>query len=471
MMRGSNVHYQVADRTRAVSCGGMGAVHAMVRKLGLVDEIDRHLKLLKVHLPYHESDHILNISLNIMAGHRKLEDLELLRQDESYLDLLGAQRIPDPTTEGDFLRRFAPSDVMTLMDLTNAVRVKVWRQLPQDQRRRAVIDADGTITPTDGEKKRGMNWTYKGIWGYHPLLVSLATTQEPLYIVNRPGNAVSHDGAAPWIDKAVALVRQAFDEVVVRGDTDFSLTKNFDRWTDDRVTFYFGYDARKNLVAEADSLPETAFRRLRRRVKVARQGPPRVKRENVKEEIVTANDWTNIRLDSEDVAEFAYRPTACHRTYRMIVLRKNLTRARGEQALFDETRYFFYVTNDFSCDAEQVIFEANDRCNQENLIEQLKGGIGAMRVPVHDLVSNWAYMVIASLAWTFKAWFALLQPRRADRASLLAMEYKRFLHAVILIPTQVIRGAHRLKLRLLAYRPCTRLIYHVMNAATPCRAP
>jgi hypothetical protein len=426
---------------------------------------------LKVHLPYHESDHILNIALNVMAGHKKLEDLELLRQDEAYLDLLGAQRIPDPTTEGDFLRRFAPTDVTTLMELVNAVRVKVWQRLPRDQRRRAIIDADGTIAPTDGEKKRGMNWTYKGIWGYHPLLVSLATTREPLYIVNRPGNVVSHDGAAPWIDKAVTLVRQAFDEVVIRGDTDFSLTKNFDRWTDDRVTFYFGYDVRKNLVAEADALPDTAFRRLRRRVKVERQGPPREKRENVKEEIVTANGWTNIRLDSEDVAEFIYQPTACHRTYRMIVLRKNLTKAQGEQALFDEIRYFFYVTNDFSCDAEQVIFEANDRCNQENLIEQLKGGIGALRMPVHDLVSNWAYMVIASLAWTFKAWFALLQPRRADRQTVLAMEFKRFLHVVILIPTQVIRGARRLRLRLLAYRPGIRLIYHVMNAATPCRAP
>ena len=61
MFTASNIHYEIAERTRGVCAGGIGAVHQMACKIGLVDAIDRHLHLLKVHLPYHESDHVLNI--------------------------------------------------------------------------------------------------------------------------------------------------------------------------------------------------------------------------------------------------------------------------------------------------------------------------------------------------------------------------------------------------------------------------
>lgn len=110
MRRASNIHYELSDQTRASAYGGMGAIHTMVQSLGLVEEINRHLELLKVHLPYHESDHVLNIAYNILSGGQRLEDIELRRPDESFLDGLGAQRIPDPTTVGDFTRRFSVAD-------------------------------------------------------------------------------------------------------------------------------------------------------------------------------------------------------------------------------------------------------------------------------------------------------------------------------------------------------------------------
>ncbi len=78
----------------------------MVVRSGLVKEIDENLELLKMHVPYHESDHILNLAYNVLSGNERLEDIELHRQDSGYLDALGAQRIPDPTTAGDFTRRF-----------------------------------------------------------------------------------------------------------------------------------------------------------------------------------------------------------------------------------------------------------------------------------------------------------------------------------------------------------------------------
>ena len=207
MMRGSNIHYELSGRIAGTSYGGMGAMHTMARSLGLVEEIDLNLQLLKIHLPYHESDHVLNVAYNILSGGQRLEDIELRRQDESFLDGLGAQRIPDPTTAGDFTRRFDVDDIMTLQECINRTRQRVWQQQPEGFLSEAFIDVDGTIAPTGGECKGGMGLSYKGIWGYAPLIVSLANTREVLYLTNRPGNAVSHQDSVEWIDRAINLVK------------------------------------------------------------------------------------------------------------------------------------------------------------------------------------------------------------------------------------------------------------------------
>ena len=458
MFRASNIQYEVSDRIRATAVGGIGAMHMMVQHLGLDQRIDEAISLLKAHLPYHESDHVLNIAYNILAGGTKLEDIELLRHDESYMDMLGAQRIPDPTTAGDFLRRFSESDIEKLMDVLNSVRRGIWKHQPREFRRTAVIEADGTLVPTTGEKKRGMEYSYKGIWGYHPLLVSLANSSEPLFVVNRPGNVASHEGCARWIDKAIDLCEGVFDEVLLRGDTDFSLTKHFDGWTDRGVRFIFGYDAHPKLVEMAQRLSRRRFSPLHRRRCSRVRTRRRRKRERVKERIVVERGFENIKLQSEEVAEVSYRPGKCQREYRLVILRKNLSVEKGERVLFDDIRYFFYIANDWKISAREVIRQANARCNQENVIEQLKNGVNALRVPVYDLVSNWAYMVVASLAWTLKAWFGMTLPRRADRMVVVRMEFKKFLNGLMRIPCQVIRGARRIRLRVLGYTDHVRLL-------------
>jgi hypothetical protein len=435
----------------------------MVQHVGLDRRLNEAPPLLKVHLPYHESDHILNIAYNMMAGGTKLEDIELMRQDESYMDMLGAQRIPDPTTSGDFLRRFDERSIETFQDVVNACRVVIWRHQRGEFRDRATIDLDGTSAPTLGEKKRGMGISHKGVWGYNPLVVSLANSREPLYVVNRPGNMPSHWGAVRWIDKAIDLCESEFKEILLRGDTDFSLTGEFDRWTDRGVKFVFGYDARANVVEFAESLPESDFSRLRRRrrkVKTRR----RRKRENVKERIVEGREYLNKKLEREDVAEAEYRPGKCRQWYRLVILRKTISEKKGQRLLFDHVKYFFYITNDQKMSAREVIRQANERCDQENVIEQLKNGVNALRVPMYDLVSNWAYMAIASLAWTLKAWFGMTLPRQKDRQEVLRMEFKRFLNQVMRIPCQVVQAARQIRVRLLAHTGGARMLLASVGA-------
>lgn len=450
MFSGSNIHYEIDGRHKGIANGGIGAIHLMNKKLNFVEEIDTVLHLLKRHLPYHESDHVLNIAYNVIAGGTRLEDIELQRQDEAWLEALGSEIIPDPTTAGDFLRRFSESDIIELMEAANRTRKKAWNKQPKRFFKEAIINIDGTLAETTGECKEGMDISYKGIWGYHPLIISLCNTREPLYLINRPGNVPSHLDSAQWIDRSLDLVCDTFKKVWIRGDTDFSLTANFDKW-DARCNFVFGMDARQNLISIADSIPEIQWEPLLRKPKYKVKTKKRKRPENVKERIVKEREFKNIRTISEHVAEFDYRPGKCIKTYRVVVLRKNLTIEQGDLALFDKIVYFFYITNDRTMTSHEVVYFANKRCDHENDIEQLKNGVNALRMPVDDLVSNWAYMVIAALAWNMKAWYGLLTPNKVLGHQIIRMEFKRFINTFIKIPCVIIKTGRRIVYRLLGY--------------------
>ena len=201
----SNLHYDLADRTQAIAHGGSGAVPALARQLGLVDAIDERLHLLKFHLPFHESAHVLNFACNALCDGACLQDLELRRNDAGFRNALGARRIPDPTTAGDFCRRLDSEHVQLLQDIFDDGRLRVWATQPASCFGQEIIDLDGTLGSTEGECKQGMDIAYKGTWGYHPLVLTLANTKEVLRLVHRSGNRPSHEGAAPEVNRCLAV--------------------------------------------------------------------------------------------------------------------------------------------------------------------------------------------------------------------------------------------------------------------------
>ena len=462
MMRGPSPHFELSDRVVGTAYGGIGLIHQFAMELGLADAIDQRLHLFKVHLPYHESDHVLSLAYNALCEGRSLEDLELRRQDEAYLNLLGAKRIPDPTTAGDFCRRFQPEHLSALQEAFDVARLKVWARQPAEFFDCATIEADGTMVETGAECKQGIEISYKGVWGYHPLVVTLANTGEVLRLKNRSGNRPSHEGAAEQLDQSIALCRGAgFRQIVLRGDTDFSQTKHLDGWHEQGdVTFVFGYDSTASLHIEADDLPNTAWKLLSRPSRYEVLTTPRAKPKPVKQPIVEEREFKDLRLLDEWVAEFPYQPTACRHPYRMIVVRKNILVSDPRQGrFFEDYRYFFYITNDATLTTEEVVFSANQRCQQENVLAQLKA-VRALHAPVDNLTSNEAYMLMTALAWNLKAWLALRLPVQKGRwqqrhqeqqKKLLRMEFRTFVNYWLRIPCQVLKTGRRLVLRLLAW--------------------
>lgn len=476
----SNIHYELAERTLATNYGGIGMVHSLVQELGLAEEIDRRLNVLKLYNPYHESDHVLNLAYNVLCDGDRLQDIEGRRQDEAYLNALDAERVPDPTTAGDFCRRFHELHLEILQEVYDIARLKVWARQPAEFFQIAKIDVDGTLVETSGECKEGMSLSYKGIWGYHPLLVTLANTGEVLRLVNRPGNRPSHEGAAGQIDQVIPLCRRAgFQTILLRGDTDFTQTVHLDRWHElGYVKFIFGMDVTAGLHVKADDLPATVWKTLHRPGPYEARTKRRCRPARVKQQVVDEKGYKDIRLASEEVAEMEYRPVACRHTYRLIILRKRLqVRERNQLEFFPDYRYFFYLTNDWASTPLQIVFSANDRCQQENILAQLHA-LRALHAPVDNLLSNWAYMLMASLAWNLKAWLALWtmpqggrqqEKHRAENERVLKMEFRTFVSAFLRIPCQIVRTGRRIVYRLLAWNDWQEVFFRF--AQQLCRVP
>jgi hypothetical protein len=474
MIQGANTHYELAQKAGGTAYGGIPAIHAFAQKIGLPDRIDQALHLFKKHLPYHESDHVLNFAYNALCGGTCLQDIETRRNDEYFLDSIGAERIPDPTTAGDFCRRFEPHHIHRLQDALDDVRLDVWKQQDDAFFEQATIEMDGTIVETTGQCKQGMDISYKGIWGYHPLVLTLAETGEVLRLVNRSGNRPSQEGAASEADQAIRLCRRGgFRKIVLRGDTAFTQTIHLDRWNTAGVKFLFGMKAYGGLVEIAENVATKDWKLLTRSPKYDPHTPDRARPENIKEQVVSKRGYDNKRLAAEWVTEVPYSPTDCQETYRLVILCKELEVTK-QGRLFDDCVYFFYLTNEPSqtLSASEVVYASNDRCDQENILAQLNQ-CRALHAPVDSLESNWAFMVMTALSWSLKAWIGLSVPidgrwqekHEHERRRVIRMEFKRFIEQFVLLPAQIIRSGRQLTVRLLGWSESLRIFNRWLRVA------
>lgn len=466
--------FEVSDRIRATGAGGVRLAHELVNAIDLPREIDGRVNVLKLHLPYRESEHVRAMAFNLLAGGTCIEDLEQRRSDEAFLDMLGAERIPDPTTAGDFCRRLNTKESIDgLQTAINESRLRVWGRQPDSFFDHAIVDADGTIAETTGSCKEGMDISYKKTWGYQALIVSLANTEEILFQDLRPASRPSHEGAADRLDESVSLLRRAgFRKITLRGDTDFSQTRHLDRWHGDGVEFVFGFQAAPKLCEKAAGLPDSAWSELERKARYEIKTEPRTRPENVRERVVMERELYNLHLAKEDVAEFDYSPGACNETYRMVVLRKLITHERGQKVLFPQIRYLFYITNKATLEAEEVVKHSNNRCNQERTIGELKSGVNALNMPLGDLHSNWAYMVIATLAWNLSRWMGLILPTSGrwatkhtdEKRRVTKMRFRTFVQAMMTMPAQILRAGRQLVVRILDWNPWRHVFFRAIDS-------
>lgn len=448
VFRAPRVCVESERRGKATAYGGLALAHKLVQGLDLPTALDREVELLKRHVPYHESDHILTHAYNIFAGGDCIEDIASLQESEAFKRLVGASRVPDPTTAGDFLRRFTGFSLGVVDGVLDEMRSKVWKAMPRSLRKQATVDLDSTLKPVYGECKEGAEFSYKGTWSYHPLLISLSETNECLRLINRPGNSVSADGVEEALDPCLGRLKEHFKKVLVRGDSAFYRRELIELCLAHKADFALVMKASAGLVEAAEALPEGRFHPLEPHPPQPRRrrGKHRRRRQRIRPLRARQRGYRTLSTVSQWVAEMRYRPHGLDRDLRVLVKRQLVRTEQGQKTLFDSYVYRFIITSIEKMPAPELLRLAYGRCAQENTIKQLKNGLAALRMPTGELVSNGAFMLAAVIAWSLRSWLSLL----ALPPESLHWEWKRFRHAFVYVACKVVTGARQATARLAA---------------------
>lgn len=439
------LHVEV-ESTDTTAMGGLALAAQLVARLGIAKLINGGLSLLRAHRPFHDSDHVLTHVYNLFVGGSAIEDIADLQHSEPVRRILGTDRIPDPSTAGDFLRRFDEQDIESLDGVIDEIHQRAWKQRwGRKKQKLGVIDVDSHVHHVYGNQKEGADFTYKGGFGYHPLVISIAGTQECLRLVNRSGNVTSADGAAKHLEDLVPMLKSRFKKVLVRGDSAFARQDIFDTCDANGMHFAMVSSTQKNFQELADGIKERHWQPFR-----AKEDQPSKKRrkrkrgKNLRSKRARERGKRDLKLEKQWIAEIDYQPARSERTYRLIVRRQRIEESnQGE--LFELWRYRYVLTNlPRSESTESAIRQTYRRCDQENVIEQLQSGVAAMGMPTGSLLANHAFLVCARLAQNFKAWLAML----ALGDETMRWEWKRFRKAFVYVAARVTTSGRSCVVRL-----------------------
>lgn len=444
VLRHPKLQYSI-EPSNTTPYGGLALAASLVRSLGMAKDLNRNLSLLASHRPFHESDHVLTHVYNLYAGGACIEDIADLQTSEPIRRMLGTDRIPDPTTAGDFLRRFDADALRSLDRVIDQAQEKVWkRRYGKKKAERAIVDLDSCVRPVYGDQKEGTDFTYKGSFGYHPLVISLAGTLECLRLVNRSGNEASATGSENHLRELFPMLDRHFKQVIVRGDSAFAKQTIFDACEEAGHSFAMVSPQQQNFASLFEALSGEAWKPYRQREKNEDHPCKRRKRgRNRRRERARTRNKRDLQLTKQWIAEIPYRPERSDRTYRLIARYQEIE--EHEQGhLFMLTRFRFVLSNlPPSVSAEEVVDLTYQRCDQENLIEQLQSGVAGMRMPTGGMLSNAAFLTCARLAHNLKPWLAQLAlPQETMR-----WEWKRFRRAFVYCAARVIHTARQTHVR------------------------
>jgi len=472
VIRAPKLQLSIDKRSVVTNHGGLALFLGFVRQFGVAQEIDASVSVLKKHMPYHESDHVLAQAATLFIGGTCIEDMATLQNSDAALRMFGACRLPDPTTGGDLLRRFDrrehPEALPGLRHAVDTVQGKVWRKLARRGRRKkrerlAIVDIDGHTKRLYGVQKEGADFSHRGEWSYYPLVLTLSSVGEWLAVRNRPGCHRQAQGTAELLDVVLPRVTEHFGETLVRADSEFDQTDIREACRKHGAHFAFVGRTFADRPGIAASIPEkrwTAFtpRAQRRAQSLAKQRGyrPRRKKRDQRRRRARARHYKELHLAKQWIAEVPWTPPGANETYRLVIRRQLIEHRKGQMFLCADYRYRYVVTDlPRSYSTQDVVDETYQRCDQENLIEQMGSGIAMWRMPVAEFDGNCAWLEIARLAWNIGKWIAQL----ALPGEVVRWEWKRYRCAFVDAPAAVTKGGRRINVRLAgSHRFCGSLI-------------
>jgi hypothetical protein len=421
---------------------GLALARDLINRLELPRLIDENVAVLKRHRPYHESDHILTQVYNFLSGGESIVDIERLQENTAVRRILGADRILDPTTAGDFLARFTSKQLDAFRSVLDAAQGQAFSLLDKEKRTIATIDSDSSIHEVYGEKKEGADYAYNNTYCYSALYITLAETGDVLHQDLREGNTYSSVGTKEVLGGIIDRVKPHFMKVRYRGDSAF-YDKDIVRIVDAAgVEFFITADQTAPLMKKILALDEGEWKSFRhKKLGGTKTGKKRKKRRNKKKARAKKRNRRIVQKGKVETATVTYQPVGWDKAYRFVVKRTEI-RERSKQLCFDERlcKYSYYiVATNSTASNSKVMNIAQGRGNQENLIKDFKYGLGLDHVPTGFLGANKMYFLIAALAWNLKTWLLNL----AGLGEGAVLRFKRFLYLWIYHAAVVSRTGNR----------------------------
>ena len=404
-----------------LNCAGLAIIRQLLERLGVASVLNSAVRVLRRCKWYTESDHILTMIYNMLSGGSRLSDINRLREDRGLRRLLGTERIPHATTVGDFLARFAgkrerregrdeKAAKVARSELREAlaeVQQRAFELLGRKRRQVATIDCDSSIHEVYGEKKEGADYSYDKRWSYSALYVTLAETGDVLELELREGSRYTSTGTTALLPGVIERVRRYFRKLRMRGDSGFYDQEIVRICDAGEVEFFIVAEQRENLMKAVQGIPESAWKAFDDK-QIGNAGRRRRRqRANVKRKMKLRRNPKTRFKGKPEMATMRFRPSTWKKAYRYVIKRTPIIDRNDKQLYLDngmrKYAYWIVVTNSKRSNTA-VLRIAQGRGNQENLIKDLKQGLGLEHVPTGFLGANQAYFMIAALAWNMKTW-------------------------------------------------------------------
>jgi hypothetical protein len=367
--RPQKVYYKSSQDT-ITSFSGLKFIADIAHKLGIFKGLERcTVKKRNRGIPV--GDFVMSLVYTLLAGGSHLSDLEELRSEAATRDHLYGLDVPAPTTASEYLAKFTTGHIKQLEGaIRDALRTAA-RMIGGDTP--ITLDLDSSIFPVFGYFKEGARYGYSKVKGLHPLLCFWAQKRLLVGVRLRSGNKTSAHGATSFLRECLSRLPDR-RTIRLRMDAGF--------YCRDIITYLLKKSIQFSISAKLTSA-------LRRAI------------EGIGEKCWRPYPWE----DGTEWTEIAYQPHGWPRSFRMIVKRTPFY--QGDQRVIGEFLYSPVITNHRGA-APSILKHHLARGGAENYIEEFKNGLGARLLPSGRFNANWAWLVIAQLAYNLAQWFKLL---------------------------------------------------------------
>lgn len=339
---------------------GLPIIEELVEKIRLREKIDKEFGKPGSNRGYLASDYIMTLTYMFMDGAMHLEDVNHLRSDEAFQEMLKEMDLPTSDAIGDWLRRNGGKEgEKKLWEAMKEILLSVGKE-------GKILDIDATIIESEkGDSKK----TYKGIYGYHPLLGIISENGMITGSDFREGNRSPQSGLVSFIKTC----RNNYAKGIkyVRSDSAGWQKEAVDYCQEENLYYTITADQSEGVLEAIKSIPEKEWERGR-------------DAEGVKEEY--------------EVASTTYYFGAKKREVRLVAKR---TKLKKQYDLFLNYDYWIVATNlskeDY--DNQAVIRFHQGRGGMEKRIGELKHQLNVNRLPCGQFDANCLYFTVGLLAY------------------------------------------------------------------------